>query len=43
MVSPRLFAEKSFPWGTTTLSADPHEIANVLGAKGISYLLSGNV
>ena len=39
MVSPRLFAEKILPWGTTTLIADPHEIANVLGAKGISYLL----
>ncbi|MFP4036351.1 MAG: adenine deaminase [Desulfobacteraceae bacterium] len=28
------------PRGITTLVADPHEIANVLGAEGISYMLS---
>lgn len=26
--------------GTTTVVADPHEIANVLGAEGISYMLA---
>lgn len=39
MVSPRLFAEKVLPCGTTTVIADPHEIANVCGLDGIRYLL----
>ena len=39
MVSPRLLAQKILPWGTTTVIADPHEIGNVLGTKGIEYLL----
>ena len=25
--------------GTTTVAADPHEIANVLGSDGIDYML----
>lgn len=28
--------------GTTTIIADPHEIANVLGAKGIDYMLKAS-
>jgi adenine deaminase len=30
------------PHGTTTVVADPHEIANVLGAAGIDYMLSAS-
>ncbi|MGD8703102.1 MAG: amidohydrolase family protein, partial [Desulfosarcina sp.] len=33
------FARTVAPCGTTTIVADPHEIANVLGAAGIDYML----
>jgi len=33
------FARAVLPHGTTTVIADPHEIANVLGLHGISYML----
>ncbi|MFW6333090.1 MAG: adenine deaminase, partial [Thermodesulfobacteriota bacterium] len=33
------FARAVLPCGTTTVAADPHEIANVLGAEGIRYML----
>lgn len=39
MVSPREFAGIVMPFGTTTIIADPHEIANVAGLKGIEYMI----
>jgi len=39
MVSPAEFARVVVPAGTTTLIADPHEIANVVGENGIQYVL----
>ena len=36
------FARAVVPRGTTTVVADPHEIANVLGAEGIRYMLSAS-
>jgi len=33
------FARAVAPRGTTTVVADPHEIANVMGAAGIAYML----
>lgn len=39
MVSPGIFARKVLPCGTTTIIADPHEIANVAGVEGIRYIL----
>ncbi len=33
------FARAVLPHGTTTVVADPHEIANVLGTEGIRYML----
>jgi adenine deaminase len=33
------FARAVVVHGTTTVAADPHEIANVLGSKGIEYML----
>ncbi len=36
---PAQFAAAVLPHGTTTVIADPHEIANVLGLVGIRYLL----
>ncbi|MGH2452187.1 MAG: adenine deaminase [bacterium] len=39
MVSVPEFARAVVPHGTTTVIADPHEIANVLGMSGIRYML----
>ncbi|MCF8069075.1 MAG: adenine deaminase [Desulfobacterales bacterium] len=33
------FVRAVLPFGTTSVAADPHEIANVLGADGIRYML----
>ena len=42
MLSPRHFAHSILPRGTTTIIADPHEIANVLGLDGIHYMLDAS-
>ena len=39
MVTPELFARAVTARGTTTVVADPHEIANVLGMEGINYMI----
>ncbi|MBF0242160.1 MAG: adenine deaminase [Desulfamplus sp.] len=39
MVTPAQFARGVVPCGTTTIVADPHEIANVMGIKGIEYMI----
>ncbi|BBO91220.1 adenine deaminase [Desulfosarcina ovata] len=39
MTSVTEFAHAVAPCGTTTVVADPHEIANVLGTAGIDYML----
>ena len=39
MLAPSEFARAVLPCGTTTVVADPHEIANVLGTVGIDYML----
>ncbi|HDQ73532.1 MAG TPA: adenine deaminase [Chloroflexi bacterium] len=39
MVTPPQFARAVVPRGTTTVVTDPHEIANVIGADGIRYML----
>ncbi len=38
-VSPEEFGRLSVPHGTGTIIADPHEIVNVAGLKGLSYML----
>lgn len=38
MLLPREFAKAVVPAGTTTLITDPHEISNVLGLHGISFM-----
>lgn len=40
MVTPGEFAKSIIPHGTTTLIADPHEIANVCGINGINFMLN---
>jgi adenine deaminase len=39
MVTPAQYARAVVPLGTTTVVADPHEMANVLGLEGIRYIL----
>lgn len=39
LVAPAEFARAVLPHGTTMVVTDPHEIANVLGADGIAYML----
>lgn len=38
MMTPAHFIETVLAWGTTTVSADPHEIGNVFGLEGIEAL-----
>lgn len=40
MLVPSRFAEATVPNGTVAVVADPHEIANVLGIKGINYMIN---
>lgn len=39
LLTPARFAEAVVPRGTTTVIADPHEIANVLGVDGVRWML----
>jgi adenine deaminase len=39
MVTPGAFACEAVRHGTTSVVSDPHEIANVLGLKGVLYML----
>jgi adenine deaminase len=39
MLSPRELARAVLPHGTTAIVADPHEITNVLGRRGLRYIL----
>jgi len=41
-LSPPQFAAAVLPHGTTTVIADPHEMANVLGKAGIRYLIDAS-
>ncbi len=42
MLTPCELAKLCLPHGTTAIVADPHEIANVLGADGIRYMLEAS-
>ena len=42
MVMPSEFARAVLPRGTTTVIADPHEIANVAGLAGVRFLLESS-
>lgn len=39
-LTPAQFAKVILPFGTTTVVADPHEIANVCGLDGLRYMLA---
>lgn len=40
LMTPTSFEQAVLPKGTTTAICDPHELANVLGVKGIEYFLN---
>ena len=40
MVTPGAFAMTAVTHGTTSVVSDPHEIANVLGRKGVEFMIS---
>lgn len=42
MLTPRELAKALIVRGTTTVVADPHEIANVRGVRGLDYLLAAS-
>jgi len=42
LVTPQRLSEVAVANGTTTIIADPHEIANVVGVKGINYLIKSS-
>jgi adenine deaminase len=42
MLTPRELARALLPLGTTTVVADPHEIANVWGTYGLDWLLAAS-
>ncbi|MBQ2868105.1 MAG: adenine deaminase [Firmicutes bacterium] len=42
MLTPAELARTCVPHGTTTIVADPHEIANVAGVDGIRYMLEAS-
>ncbi len=42
MMTPPQFAQVIVPKGTTTIIADPHEIANVSGVDGIEYMIKAS-
>lgn len=39
MLSPQRFAQMVIPHGTVAVVCDPHEIANVLGERGVRYMM----
>jgi adenine deaminase len=42
MCTPAHWAEVILPHGTTTVCTDPHEIGNVLGMRGVRYMLEAS-
>ncbi len=40
LLTPRRFAEAVLPFGTTTVLADPHEVANVAGVEGVRWMIA---
>ena len=42
MLPPHRFADAVLPHGVTSVVCDPHEIANVLGAAGVRYMLDAS-
>ena len=43
MLTPPEFVKAVLPHGTTTVVADPHEIANVCGVSGLDYMIEQSI
>jgi len=43
LMTPSRFAQAVLPLGTTTVIADPHEIANVAGIAGLRYMIDDSL
>lgn len=43
MLIPSVFSQTVLPKGTTTVIADPHEIANVAGIEGIRFMIEDSI
>ncbi len=43
MLTPSEFSKLIIPFGTTRIIADPHEIANVKGVKGLGFMLKSSM
>lgn len=43
MITPGAFGFEAVRHGTTAVVSDPHEIANVLGAKGVEYMIEDSL
>lgn len=41
-LTPMRFAEAVIPWGTCAVLQDPHEMANVFGAKGVKFMIENS-
>ena len=42
MITPLEFSKQAVRWGTVAVVSDPHEIANVLGEKGIEFMIENS-
>lgn len=42
MMIPEQFGRAVLPWGTTTVMTDPHEIGNVMGIKGVEFMIENS-
>ncbi len=42
MLTPETFGKEAVKWGTVAVVTDPHEIANVMGVKGIDYMVKSS-
>ncbi len=42
LLTPRRFAQAVLPFGTTTVLADPHEVANVAGVEGVRWMIAAS-
>ena len=42
LLTPRRFAQAVLPFGTTTVLADPHEVANVAGVAGVRWMIAAS-
>ncbi len=42
MITPLEFSKQAVKWGTVAVVSDPHEIANVLGEKGIEFMIENS-